>query len=604
VFIRPIFNRPFLLEIPVSKINWIGYILCMTDQVAENRKRYIPSIVFFVVSVIFAIPLLLKWNYIGPRDWELFTVMAAIPVKTVIYFNQFPFWNPYIGGGNILFAHPEVAIFTPFFLLLLVFGAVGGLKLQVLLAYFVGFLGTYYFAKRLGLSVISAYLVSFVYFGSSYFGLHFSSGHMPFTHFCFLPWFLYFLLKADDNRSHVLAGGLTISLLILGNGAAVPFLYTAFFSGLLILFLTIENKSIRYLKYYFGAIVIGFLLSAVKFFPMITELVKSPWVGRPDDFTPASALLSIFFSFDQYMFRGREFGLHWPWLEYGAYISPVVILLSIIGIIYRFARCRIWLILALFFLIFGLGHFSDYSLWNLFMNLPGFASMRVPSRTFQFVVLGAGVMAGFGLDHILEKYSDIKNILAKLAGLFVGLVIAGNFLICLPSLNKIDYKLPDDLVFEKDFRQEMGGMEEIYSQFQRNRGSLIAPWLSAYKDSRGLVSPINEIYMEYVSEGELELVKRNYTPNRVEYMIRPKSDGVIVFSIGYDPGWFAEDGRDLFELNGLVATRFTSYDKDIVLKYRTPNFYIGLVTSLIISIGILIVRFNRKARHRFEAIFK
>ncbi|UCD17286.1 MAG: hypothetical protein JSV44_12685, partial [Candidatus Zixiibacteriota bacterium] len=98
------------------------------------------------MAIIFTLPFLLRWDYIGVGDWELFTTMAAVPVKTVLHFHQFPFWNPYIGGGNVLFVHPEVGIFSPFFAMLMIFGPVGGLKVQVLLSYFLGFWGTYLFA--------------------------------------------------------------------------------------------------------------------------------------------------------------------------------------------------------------------------------------------------------------------------------------------------------------------------------------------------------------------------------------------------------------------------------------------------------------------------
>ncbi|MEW5925647.1 MAG: hypothetical protein AB1746_16820 [Candidatus Zixiibacteriota bacterium] len=128
----------------------------MPKKTPDKKTAYIPPVVFFIVSFIFTLPYLLKWGYIGVGDWELFTLMAAVPGKTILHFHQFPFWNPYIGGGNILFPHPEVGIFSPFFLLILIFGAVGGLKLQVLVAYFLGFYGSYLFAKKMGISEIGS----------------------------------------------------------------------------------------------------------------------------------------------------------------------------------------------------------------------------------------------------------------------------------------------------------------------------------------------------------------------------------------------------------------------------------------------------------------
>ncbi len=576
----------------------------MITEKKNRYSKYITPGIFFGAALIFSLPFLLKWNYIGPRDWELFVTMAAIPVKSILYYHQFPFFNPYLAGGNILFSHPEVALFSPFFLILLLFGAIGGLKFQVLIVYFLGFWGTWLFSRQLGLSKISSYLVSFVYFGSSYFALHFSAGHMPFTHFCFLPWFLYFLLKANENRKYLLAGALSIALIVLGNGAAIPFLYSCFFSGVFILLYSIEKKNYRFLKFYFFAIFAGLLLAAVKFIPMYVELSQSPWAGKPDDFTPIGIIPAAFFSFDQYIFRELGSGFNWTWHEYGAYISPVVVLIAIIGLIYKFRDCRLWLITAVFFFIIGLGSFSDYSFWNLFMNLPGFASIRVPSRAFQFVVLSIAIIAGFGLDYIINHLKDSVSSIKHIAIALVTLILLGNFLVNLPSFNTIDYKLPQKQTFNEEFRHEIGDANDIYRLFQRNRGSLMAPWLSAYKESRGLVSQSNQVAMEYIMSGQLQVISRNYTPNIIEYEIAPTSDGKIIFGIGYDKGWSCTDGRELFEEHGLVATKFSTNDKKIVLTYITPWFYTGLIISLLTLLVFLLILFRAEFGDRFKTIFK
>ncbi len=569
----------------------------------DNKRKYIPPLISFIVAFLFALPILLDWSYIGPRDWELFTTMAAVPVKTVLHYGQFPFWNPYIGGGNILFVHPEAAILSPFFLIYLIFGAIGGLKIQVMIAWFLGFWGSYRFARKLGLSRISSWLVSFTYFGSSYFALHFVAGHMPFTHFCFLPWLAYFILKAEDNRKYILAGAFTVALIILGNGAAIPFLYTSFFIGMFVLLYSIQKERFAFLKYFILSIVIGVLISSVKFIPMYLELSKFPWEGRPDDFTSLSLLPSIFFSFDQFIFKEMAPGSNWPWHEYGAYLSPLVFALGIYGLITMFRKLWIWLVLALFFLIFGLGHFIDVSLWNIFLHLPGFASIRAPGRAFQFVVLSFGVMGGFGLDYIIKHYGDRIESLKKLAYIVPVLIIVVNYGINFRSLTEVDYKKPAKVHFNEDFRQELGGVEELYSQFQHNRGSLIAPWLSAYKPSRGIVLPDNTVAMEYVLSGQAFVKSKKYTPNRVEYNLNTQSSGSIVFSIGYDKGWRAFDGRRVYEQQGLVTVDFKPGGDHIVLIYRTPHFYLYLVISLIFLAASLAVFINTKIGERFKAIF-
>jgi len=569
----------------------------------QKRANYIPPVIFFFISLIFTLPFLLKWSYIGVGDWELFTLMAAVPERTVLLYHQFPFWNPYLGGGNILFAHPEVGVLSPFFLLILVFGAVGGLKLQIFIAYFLGFYGSYLLSRKLGISNIGAYLVSFVYFGSSYFALHFSIGHIPFTHFCFLPWFIYFVLKATDNWKYIFAAALSIALTIIGNGAAVPFLYIAFFAGLFILLHSIEQKKFSYIKVYIGSIIIGILLAAVKFIPMYHYLSQNQWAGMAEDSTPLAIISKAFFSFDHEIFRQAIPDQYWGWHEYSAYISPLIIVLAVIGLVLAFKRCRIWLVLAAVFFIYGLGHFSDFSLWGLMHHVPGFSSIRSPARAFQFVIFAAAVMGAIGLDNILPKLK-MSDVFKKYSAVGLAVLILGiNYFINLPAMNSIAYKKPQDVTFNEEFRHVVGNKHQIYDLFLQNKGSLVAPWLSAYKDSRGIVAENDLVYMDYVMQGQLTANRRLYTPNRVEYDFSAASGGSMVFGIGYDKGWQASDGRRLYETSGLVAADFNAADRRLILLYRTPYFYAGLIVSLLAIAGCFLVYFNRNFGKRFKAIF-
>jgi hypothetical protein len=574
----------------------------MSKPGKEIASRYAPPIIFIIASIIYALPLLLKWGYIGVGDWELFVTMAAVPAKTILHFHQFPFWNPYLGGGNILFAHPEVGVLSPFFLLILLFGPIAGLKLMILAAYFLGFLGTYLFSRTLGLSRYSSYLVAFAYFGSTYFGSHFSIGHIPFTHFCFLPWFLYFLLKSSEDGRFIFGAILSIALIVIGNGAAVPFLYTVFFSGLFIILYSCETRSFRYIKAYLLSIVLGLLLASVKVIPMYYYLSQNQWPGMPEDHTPLALLTKIFFSLNQALFQQAGSGQYWGWHEYSAYISPLIIILAACGLVCKFRKCLIWLILLVFFFLFGLGNFGSFSPWALITHLPGFESIRSPARAFQFAILAVAIMSGFGLDYFLATRRWTDSIRRIIALSVVGLVLVSNFLINLPNFETIAYKKPRIVEFDDEFRHVIGRKDNIYNLFLRNRGSLVAPWLSAYRESRGLVTAANEVMMEYVITGQARILKRNYTPNRVEYGIEPIAPGTIIFGIGYDNGWSAADGRPVYENNGLVATDFRLTDNRLILKYRAPFFILGLIVSLGVLALCLLFFVNRNLGERLKAV--
>ena len=212
-------------------------------------------------------------------------------------------------------------------------------------------------------------------------------------------------------------------------------------------------------------------------------------------------------------------------------------------------------------------------------------------------------MAGIGLDFWIKKLSGSVPSIKVLFAILIALVAAGNFLINLPALRTIDYKLPGNYKFADNFKQEIGRADNIYNAFLQNRGSLMAPWLSAYGPSRGLVMPSNEVLMEYMPQGNLQVVNRSYTPNKVTYDIKPSGSGSIVFGIGYDSGWRAEDGRKLYENNGLVATDYTASDRHIVLYYRPQYFYVGLIISVFFIALSLAALVNAQIGRGFKAIF-
>ena len=120
------------------------------------------------------------------------------------------------------------------------------------------------------------------YFGSVHFALHFAEGHMPFTHYCFLPWFIDFILRAEQSKKNLLWAGISLALMILGNGAAIPLLYTGLFSLLLFSGLAIEHQKLIHLKNFVISFLMGVGLSAIKFIPMVIYLFQNQWIGNPD----------------------------------------------------------------------------------------------------------------------------------------------------------------------------------------------------------------------------------------------------------------------------------------------------------------------------------
>jgi len=100
-------------------------------------KQYLPVAAFFaVVSLVFFFPMLTSFSNWGLYDWDQHFFYHASPRLSILDYGQFPLWNAHYCGGNPLLANPQSGFLSPFFPLVMLFGAVAGLKLQVILYFF------------------------------------------------------------------------------------------------------------------------------------------------------------------------------------------------------------------------------------------------------------------------------------------------------------------------------------------------------------------------------------------------------------------------------------------------------------------------------------
>ncbi len=547
-----------------------------------SKSNLLPPVSSAILAIFYAFPFLLRLNNWGVRDWDVFLAVLGAPVGSLVHYGQFPFWNPYMAGGNILFHHPEVGILSPFFLLHLIFGIVVGLKLQVLVCYFVGFWGTQKLADKLGISPIAALMTAVAYFGSVHFALHFAEGHIPFTHFCFLPWFLYFVLVTRQNRRSVVLAAVALALMILGNGAAVPLLYTITFSvGFFTLLAFTERKPDRLISLA-QAIGLGLALSAVKFLPMVVYLLQNEWPGNPDESIPLQALGSMFFGIKHSLFVKNFPGQVWGWHEYGMYLSPLLVMMAAVALVRRFKRYWIYLALVSFFLALGLGNFGSVSPWAILSHLPGFGSTRCTGRALQMVLLCVALLTGFGFDQIGEYLREkTKTKLRPFLYTAFGLIVLSNMILAWPIMASAFKYVAPDVYRSAAFSHVIDQKPQAFKNYLANRGSLITPWLSAYKPSRALVGPGDVVLMENIISGTAEVKQRHYTPNRIEYEIVATEPGEITICMGFDNGWYAEDGRTLSERDYLISFPFDKGRQTVVLRYRPPYFFAGLAVSIL-----------------------
>lgn len=429
-----------------------------------------------------------------------------------------------------------------------------------------------------------------VYYGSVHFALHFAEGHIPFTHFCFLPWFVYFLLKSDESIRNTLYAALVLALMILGNGAAVPFLFTITFAGLFFLFTSVEKRQFNRLFHFCIATVFGVLFSAVKLLPMVIYLWQNRWTGDPVESIPFSALGAVFFGFNQSLFVKNFPEQFYRWHEYGAYLSPVAVGLILFALWKHLRKHMVWWGLLLIFFLLGMGNLGTFSPWSIVSHLPGYSSIRCSGRFFQFVLLASAVLAGFGFDQLREKLSVKNRVVKFVPYLSLVLIVGTNLFLVYPIMSEAFKEKPEEIHRSPVFRHVVDAKPRAYKNYLANKGSLVTPWLSACHSSRGLVDARNNVLPEYIVKGEASVEKRYYAQNSIEYVLDASSAGEIVFGMGYDRGWSSNSGVQPSETNRLLTMPFPKGKSEIILTYRTPYFYTGLFISVLslLAAGFLV----------------
>ena len=551
-----------------------------------RRWRWLPYAVFLAVVGILAYPILKNLANWGIRDWDLFTTLHAAAVSAITDYGQFPFWNPYIGGGNILFAHPEVPVLNPMFGLLLLFGPLIGLKLQVLLVYFLGMTGFYKLARKLGISFYGSFIPPLVYMLSSYLTLHFAAGHIPFHYFSALPWLVFFYKKSVERPIHILSAGGVIAFVILGSGAAVPLLFSLFFLFIISLFDINRTTRFKPPLYAVGAGICGVLFAAVKFFPMYDYLTRFPWIPEGTvQTTPMAILPKMFFAINQSPFADHIQGHVWGWHEYGAFIGPLVVILAGLALVFRFKKDWPYLVLTAISLILVLGSFlPPWSPWDMLHKLPGFESIRVPSRFSLLAIFAIAILAGRGVDIVLSLFKFRKGALTTVV---FAAVLGTHLYICMPILGETFTRKPENTAFNADFRQSVGDPNHMYSAFLANRGTIRAAWLSAYRPGRGILDYNNQVSEWYSDANAVEVIKRDFSPNRISFELMPGRGGILVISQGYDTGWRRADGGEISPFQDLVSFGVAPDDKHVEIYYYPEYFNLGLLVSVISILAAL-----------------
>lgn len=573
-----------------------------------KKNFLIPFTIFILVSLVFSWPVFQNIKNWGKMDWDEVFFWSAVARDTILKYRQIPLWNPYAQpeGSLVFLAYPNSHFLSPFFLLIITFGVVYGLKLLIPIHLSIGLLGMYYLSRHFKLSGISSYLAAFVYMLNSIFSLHLAEGHFEWLTMAFVPWLILGLLKSVKKPIHTLSAALAFALIILAGSVDVLSIIVLFLI-ILSCFLALQKRSLLIFKRLIFIFGITFLLCSVKLLPMLEYLStfsrKTYYSGKTQPSTLGTILLAHqqadlytktkWYSPKMKTEYGKRLGISHGWHEYGAYTGIAPILLSIVGLFASFKRYWPWAIAAAMFLLISLGDILwGLGFWNILHSLSFYQWLQVPSRFILGLIISLSLFAGIGLDKIKANKTGKTSILTVIL-LFV--ILIDFYIVNIPIWKQAFTVVPPkniqrNSVFVQKaefdsftYKNEMRGGR--YLAYLVNEG--ILKKVSFDIDSpQGTVKAVSspdykgEAYFAGV-KGQLKI--EYFSPNKIILNLKTKVDDILVLNQAYYRGWQIKAAKSarVSPYKGLISAKVSPGEYKIVFYFLPISFIIGSAVSLL-----------------------
>jgi len=580
------------------------------------------------VALVFAAPILPHLHDWGVLDWDQHLFHHAVPRATILDYHELPLWNPYNWSGVPLLANPESRVLAPTFPLILLFGEVVGLKLELLVHLVIGMLGAFHLLRHRGVGRPGSLAAAFVFMLNSWYALHMTVGHTWALNVAYLPWAFLFYLKALENVRYASAASIVLAFILFGGG-----IYLVIMAAMLFWFYAAASCAIspretrRHARALAAISVQTVLLTAVKVLPAIELMFEHPRrTGVHTGYT-VTALLNALFARSQtlssaYAERPEEF---YAWLHEGMYVGLIALVPFLIGASGKPRQRAPLLVVLLLFLWIALGDHVPLSLWSGLHALPVFDNLRMTQRFGICAVLIFAILVGHGIDSVqtrMQSWTSTDTGTAAAWALTL-LVLADLMLVNSPIFGEAFPIAPMEVRRNSDFQQilrwrgydangwrtrhsnpQSATLSGLYPAFLSNRGStrgykvVPVPSHAATVGSKGYRG---EIYLDG-SSGRVRLAE--WSPNRLLIEVSAQGEGVVVVNQNYASGWrvrrHAAEGRrrgEVSQKDGLLAVTVGPSDDELELTYLPTSFVVGALLTAT-SFATLATAAIRRARRR------
>ena len=384
------------------------------------RNRFLPPALLLALTLLLFNQLAFTGLILGRGDTFAYFYPYWVARNSALLAGGLPLWSPDVFMGVPLLANSQLGTFYPLNWLVVSLAPPEGVRLSILLHVFWGLLGAYILARAVIPARLPALVAAAAFGLGGYVGAHVEQINQL-QGLAWMPWLFWLYHRALTQPLRfgpLLAGGIALQFL---TGHTQTVFITAFGLGVYgLAHLRPTRRGLLPLALLLIAGGAALLLSVPQLIPTLEMTEIS---NRRGGFNPNEAMA---FSLNPFIigrgllpsYDGTVFG------EYVAYVGVIGLGLALIG---ARTSARAWVAVTLAGLLLALGEFNPLY-WTL-ATLPGFNLFRVPARWLALFALGAALLAGSGLQRLLEAPAPVSRwrLPALIAGL-IALLAVGSLL--------------------------------------------------------------------------------------------------------------------------------------------------------------------------------
>lgn len=550
------------------------------------------AMAFALVAPIFVHPFGYPDNY----DFRYFIAWIEAGRRSLLWYGDFPLWNPWTCGGQVYLANPQSTIAAPTFLLPLLFGSALGTKLMLVAYLFFALDGMYRLARDMKLDVDSALIASIIFGGSGWMGLHLSSGHLNFAGAALLPYLMLCHRRSLDEWEWLIPLGAQMAWIVGLGGTSTPAMATVFL-GLSALIETIRRRNARAVLTLMAAAIVAVVVGGARLLPVFEFVNDHP---RPMFETDHNGLL--FLLGNAFPWRGLQSvsGKRYWFHEYGWKLPYLVWPFLLIGLRWMKARWELWLIFV-FGLAIAAGSALPFGPWWLMKNLPLFKDLRVPSRYILFTVFATSLLVASSIQMLFAEKPWRRAAMWGLGAIFAIEVIAFNAWLFKGTFNRTMASGQSSA----PFFQVTSHWRQMFDEIMLNHGVIGCDEESPLQRANQLdLGDVPQARLEDQSLGTVTITR--FSPSKIALHVALSAEALVLVNTNWNEHWSTSVGqivkfgdkhprdRD----GGRLGVRVPAGTHDVLVSYRPRSFLIGLLLTGIGGSALLIVFVLQRVRRR------